>query len=58
MMPLNSHLTAAFRLAHRASESERFDLAARNAFREIAHEIWKAYGRPADAELDPAAEVE
>ena len=43
-----SHLTAAFRLAHRASENDRFDLATRNVFREIAHEIWVAKGKPAD----------
>jgi hypothetical protein len=54
-MEMNKHVTSAFRLAHRASENGRFDLEARNVFRAIAHEIWQAYGRPTDAELDPAA---
>jgi hypothetical protein len=60
--PINDHMTAAFRLAHRASESDRFDLAARNVFRAIAHEIWEAHGRPDDNEWPagtvPAAETE
>jgi len=50
-----SHLTAAFRLAHRASESDRFDLATRNVFREIAHEIWVAKGKPDDEPVACAA---
>jgi hypothetical protein len=45
------HLTAAFRLAHRASEDEKFDQAARNIFRAVAHEIWMAHGKTA-ADVD------
>lgn len=40
-----THLTNAFRLAHRASEDGRFSPAARNIFRAVAHEIWKANGK-------------
>jgi hypothetical protein len=56
MKPINKHMTAAFRMAHRASESEKYDLAARNVFRAIAHELWQGHGRPSDAELDPAGD--
>ena len=48
MKPINKHMTAAFRMAHRASESDRYDSAARNVFRAIAHELWQAHGRPSD----------
>ena len=51
MKPSLEHLTAAFRLAHRASEDEKFDQSARNIFRAVATEIWKAYGA-ATADLD------
>lgn len=61
-MQLNKHLTAAFQMAHHASENDEMTRAAREVFRAIAHEIWQAYGRPDDAELDPngddAAEVD
>jgi len=57
-MQLNTHLTNAFRLAHRAGENDDMTLAARNVFRAIAHEIWQAYGRPTDQELDPAGVAE
>lgn len=54
-MQLNNHLMRAFRIAHHAGENAEMTTAAREKFRAIAHEIWQAYGRPDDSELDPAA---
>jgi hypothetical protein len=49
---LNTHTLHAFRLAHHAAENPRYNLAARNAFRAIAHELWQAAGRPDDEPAD------
>ena len=57
-MQLNEHLMRAFRIAHHAGENADMTTAAREKFRAIAHEIWLAYGRPTDAELDPAGAAE
>ena len=44
---VSQQITNAFRLAHRASEDDQFSPAARNVFRAIARELWKAHGENA-----------
>jgi hypothetical protein len=48
MNVMSEPLRKAFALAHRAAESDSFDVYAREVFRQIAYYIWQSAGRPKD----------
>ena len=55
-MELNTHVTEAFRLAHRARQDARLGKRSRALFAAIATELWKAHGEIAlDADKCAAA---